>query len=227
MILLKLVHSVISFFATNLLWSEGWVLVLVSSFLSFVGFFFWRPLLYVAVIFICFCLFFFRNPERECPQALYDDRVLICPADGKVVQVKYDPQGKFDGYHQVVSIFLSPFDVHVNWLPVSGVVQKIAYHKGQFVPAFLSKSSHLNERNDVHLRTQNGKTLIVRQIAGTIARTIRWWIEPHQHIRAGQKYGMIKFGSRVDILLPHDVEISVAVGDRVYGGRTIVGRWLP
>lgn len=226
MILSNILHTTLNFFTKNLLWQEGLLLIVVSIVLSFIGFFFWRPLLYIAVIFFCFCLFFFRNPERECPQALHDKRLLVCPADGKIVQVKYDPQGRFDGYHQIVSIFLSPLDVHVNWLPTSGVVEQIHYHKGQFVPAFLPKSSHLNERNDVHIRTHNGKTFIVRQIAGTIARTIRWWIEPHSEVVGGQKYGMIKFGSRVDLLLPQDVEILVSVGDRVYGGQSIVGRWL-
>ena len=222
----KTVHCMISFFTTNLLWSEGWHLVLIGLASALVGFFFLCPIFYIALIFFCFCLFFFRNPERECKQALHDGRILVCPADGKVVQVQYDPQAKFDGYHQKVSIFLSPLDVHVNWLPAKGVVEKIQYHKGEFLPAFLPKSSHLNERNDVHMRIRNGRTLIVRQIAGTVARTIRWWIEPGQEVQAGQKYGMIKFGSRVDLLLPRDVEIAVAVGDKVYGGHTIVGRWL-
>ncbi len=222
----KLLQSIMGFFTANLLWSEGWILVLICAALMLLGFFFFRPLFYIAFIFFCFCLFFFRNPDRECPQSMYDDRIIVCPADGKIVQVQYDPQAKFDGYHQKVSIFLSPFDVHINWLPVKGIIEKIQYHKGKFFPAFLPKSSYLNERNDVHLRTQDGRTLIVRQIAGTIARTIRWWIEPGQKVYAGQKYGMIKFGSRVDILLPSDVKITVTVGDKVYGGYTILGRWL-
>jgi len=224
MILIKLVHSIINFFTTNLLWQEGWLLVFITIAVTFLGLFVWRPLVYFGFIFFVFCLFFFRNPERE-PAQIGDD-ILICPADGKVVQVKYDPQGRFDGYHHIISIFLSPFNVHVNWVPVNGVIEKIAYHKGQFVPAFLPKSSHLNERNDVHIRTQHDKTLIVRQIAGTIARTIVWWVKPGEPLRAGQKYGMIKFGSRVDLLLPREVEILVKVGDRVYGGHTVVGRWL-
>ena len=199
----------ITFFTTNLLWSEGWFLVVVSAAVAVLGFFFFRPLFYLVLIFFCFCLWFFRNPDRVCPQALRDDRVIVCPADGTVVQIQYDPQGRFDGYQQKVSIYLSPMNVHVNWVPVSGVIEKIIYHKGEFALAFLPKSSDLNERNDVHIRMQNGRTVIVRQIAGTIARTIRCWTKPGQQVQAGQKYGMIKFGSRVDLLLPEHVEISV------------------
>lgn len=224
MIFIKLVHSIINFFTTNLLWQEGWLLVFITAIITFLGLFLWRPLISLAVIFFIFCLFFFRNPQREPAQI--GENILICPADGKIVQVQYDPQGRFEGYHHIISIFLSPFNVHVNWIPVDGIIEKIAYHKGQFVPAFLPKSSHFNERNDIHIRTQLGKTLIVRQIAGTIARTICWWVKPGEQVHSGQKYGMIKFGSRVDLLLSQNVEILVKVGDKVYGGHTVVGRWM-
>jgi phosphatidylserine decarboxylase len=188
------------------------------------GAIFFRPLFYVAVLFFFFCVFFFRNPGRD-PALPYNDTINLCPADGKVVGIHYDPQAGFEGYHQKISIFLSPLDVHVNWVPVKGVVEAVRYHKGEFVPAFLPKSSHLNERNDVCIRMHNGKTILVRQIAGTIARVICCWVQDGQQVTFGQKYGMIKFGSRVDILLPQEATIDIAIGDRVSGGHTILGRW--
>ena len=155
-----------------------------------------------------------------CLPALSDENVIICPADGRVVDVQ---QGDFNGYAQRVSIFLSPLDVHVQWAPFTGVAQDIIYKKGTFSMAFLPKSSELNERNDVVFVDEHQRLVVVRQIAGTIARRICCWISSGDSVVAGDKYGMIRFGSRVEIFLPAKVHISVQKSERVYGGQTVLG----
>lgn len=160
-----------------------------------------------------------------CPEALHDDAVLICPADGQVVDIQYDAHNGIDGYAQKVSIFLSPIDVHVQWVPIAGTIERIAHKPGTYSFAFLPKSSEFNERNDVVVRARNGQSIMVRQIAGTIARRICCWVEEGQQVAAGQKYGMIRFGSRVDLLLPENVHVAVGIGQQVLGGHTVLGRW--
>ncbi len=210
---------------SNLLWSESPWIVALLLLIGFSGWFYFKPLFYAAFILFAFCYYFFRNPERTCPEALIDANVLVCPADGRVVDVSYDPNGGFKGYHYKVSIFLSPLNVHVNWIPISGIIQKIEYVPGKFMMAFLPKSSELNEHNDVII-AHHDKTILVRQIAGTVARRIVCWAKQGQEVSAGQKYGMIKFSSRVDILLPKEVSLEVNVGQNVYGGKTVLGRLL-
>jgi len=212
-------------FKNNLLWTYGMPIVVVIAAIAIFGMLFFKPLMYVALGFFLFSLYFFRNPVRICKEAIDDLSVLICPADGKVVDIVYDKNKGLDGYAQRVSIFLSAFDVHVNWAPISGTVKEVKYKKGAFKLAFLPKSSELNERNDLLLLGQNDKTIKVRQIAGLVARRICCWVTEGEHIRGGDKYGMIRFGSRVDIFLPEDVKLNVGVGQRVYGGQTVLGRW--
>jgi len=212
-------------FKNNLLWTQGLPIVIILVALSVFSFVFFKPLIYFIVGFFIFSLFFFRNPERICKEALDDPSVLVCPSDGKVVDIVYDKHAGLDGYTQRVSIFLSAFDVHVNWVPMSGIVKQIAYKKGAFKLAFLPKSSELNERNDLLISDQNGKTIKVRQIAGLVARRICCWVNEGESVKTGQKYGMIRFGSRVDIFLPAEVTLNVGVGQRVYGGQTVLGRW--
>jgi len=215
----------LTFFKTNLLWTAGAPIAVVLVILGALAYFFFRPAFYVIIVLFIFSLWFFRNPDRVCQQGLRDASVLVCPSDGKVVDIQYDENKKFDGYEQRVSVFLSAFDVHVNWTPMAGVVKKVAYRPGEFAFAFLPKSSEKNERNDLLLESPDGKTILVRQIAGTVARKICCWVQEGQQVAFGQKYGMIRFGSRVDILLPKDVEVVVGVGQRVYGGQTVLGRW--
>lgn len=213
-----------SFITSNLIWSESLWLVIILAIVAIIGWFIARPITYVAIIAFLFCFYFFRNPERVCPLALDDDAVIVCPADGKIVDIQYDPKGGFKGYHQRISIFMSPLNVHVNRMPVSGIVEKIEYVPGQFTMAFLPKSSELNEHNDVVIKRSDGKTVLVRQIAGTIARRIVCWVTEGQKVSACQRYGMIKFSSRVDLFLPEDAKIDVKVGQKVYGGKTVIGR---
>jgi len=215
----------LNFFKNNLLWSEGLHIFIVLVVLAVVSLFFFKPLFYLVFAFFIFSLFFFRNPDRVCVESFDDMSVLVCPADGKVVDIVYDENNGLEGYAQRVSIFLSPFNVHVNWVPMSGVIQDIQYKKGQFKMAFLPKSSELNERNDLLVTDKNSRTIKVRQIAGTLARRICCWVNKGESVRLGQKYGMIRFGSRVDIFLPSDISLNVGLGQKVYGGKTVLGRW--
>lgn len=176
----------------------------------------------LTVFFTLFSIYFFRNPERRAYSK--DICSIISPADGKIVDIdlNYD---KLAGYNKKISIFLSPFDVHVNWIPISGKIEKIEYKKGDFSFAFTDKSSELNERNDIIIKDDKSRKILVRQIAGTIARRIVCWIKNGDYVNLGDKYGMIKFGSRVDILLPKDVIIKVNLSEHVIGGETVIGKW--
>lgn len=201
---------------SNLLFTEGRVILAVIIGVALLGLFLHKSLLILALAGFLFSFYFFRNPERSCPAAEADSSLLVCPADGRVVDVQ---PGK-------ISIFLSPFDVHVNRVPCAGTIEKLAYKPGKFMMAFVPKSSELNERNDVTVLTKDGKRVIVRQIAGTIARKICWWVTEGDQLEVGKTFGMIRFGSRVDILYePGAIDVAIAVGEYVYGGQTILGRW--
>lgn len=210
----------------NLLFTEGSVILVFLLVVGILGFLFFRPVFYLALGMLIFSLYFFRNPERSNKEAFADPFSIIAPSDGRVIEVQYDPDNGFEGYAYKVSIFLSVFDVHVNRMPSSGTIQKIIHKPGKFVPAYVPKSSELNERNDLLIVRDDGRTMIVRQIAGMIARRIRCWVHEGSFISVGSSYGMIMFGSRVDLLLPASVQIYSKKGQRVYGGETVIGRWL-
>jgi len=215
----------ISFLKNNLFWTEALPIFFVILGVGVVSLIFYKPFLFVVFGFFLFCLFFFRNPDRVCNEASTDSSVIISPADGKIIDIVYDEKNGIEGYAQRVSIFLSPFDVHVNWAPISGKIKEVKYKKGAFKVAYLPKSSELNERNDLLIEDEDGRTIRVRQIAGTIARRIVCWKREGELVEAGQKFGMIKFGSRVDILLPAAAKLNVGIGQKVYGGQTVLGRW--
>jgi len=211
---------------TNLIWTQGRTILIVALILTLGAWFVWKPLFIAGLLFLLWSFYFFRDPIRSCPLALSDDRVLVCPADGKVVDVQHSSENIFEGYPNKISIFLSAFDVHVNRTPMAGKVKKVAYKPGAFMLAFLPKSSELNERNDIIIENEKGDTILVRQIAGLVARRIVCWTTEGSYLKVGEKYGMIKFGSRVDIFLPACVTIEIQKGQYVYGGQTILGRWL-
>lgn len=217
--------SMISFITSNLLWTEGWPIVLVLALIAGFGLWRFRWLVLVALFALMASLYFFRNPDRVCLEALHDNTVIISPADGTVVAIDDVRNGTLPGYVQRLSIFLSPLDVHVNWTPIAGTIESIVYTPGSFMPAFLPKSSELNEHNDVHIVKDSEHHLIVRQIAGTVARRIACWVKDGEVVQANQKYGMIRFGSRVDVYLPDNADFVVALGERVYGGQTVIGHW--
>lgn len=200
----------------------GWPFVLGFAVLGVVpGLFFgWAWAIPGGVLAIV-CLLFFRDPERLSPEL--SDTVLS-PADGRVM-IAGPPIGTNvpQGAGQQISIFLSPFDVHVNRIPISGTVTHVEYHAGRFLPAYKRESGDLNEYTEIWL--QHGSTLlVVRQIVGVLARRIVCRTRVGAKVRAGERYGVMKFGSRMDVFLPAAATLSVSVGDRVRSGITPIAR---
>ena len=208
---------------SNLIWTEGRTLLLFIGFAAILASIMYRPLVWVLSIFFLFSFWFFRNPERVCPELRYDKNVIVSPADGKIVDIAFGDFGH--GCTQKVSIFLSVLDAHVTWMPTYGTVQDVNYSAGTFAFAFLPKSSELNERNDMVIRHTDGRYIIIRQIAGTIARRICCWVTSGDIVTAGQRCGMIRFGSRVELFLPRDATLNVGLGQHVLGGQTVLGYW--
>ena len=166
---------------------------------------------------------FFRSPKRE---GYLHDHAIIAPADGKVVVVEETVENEVLKEKCIqVSIFMSVFNVHINWFPVSGLVEYFQHHTGRFMSAYLPKASTENERTTVALIHESGKTIVVRQIAGALARRIVCYAHEESKAQQGQQMGFIKFGSRVDLFLPLDTRIDVKVGQSVRGKQTIIG-WL-
>jgi phosphatidylserine decarboxylase len=170
--------------------------------------------------FICF---FFRDPDRLVPVG---DGVVVSPADGKVIKVEPVEQTPYYGSACTrISIFMSVFNVHVNRSPHEGTIRAVDYHPGKFFSANLDKASTDNEHNALMLESQSGKRIGCVQIAGLVARRIICAVQPGDVLRRGQRFGLICFGSRLDIYLPAETKIKVAVGDRVQAGSTILGQW--
>jgi len=168
-----------------------------------------------------FIVSFFRNPERHFQD---EDKLVICPADGKIIKIEdVNVQGVINGCFKKISIFMNVFNVHVNRVPYDSVVEKIAYHPGKFLSANLDKASMENERNQIMLQTPDGRYIWVVQIAGLIARRIVCWTKEGEHLRKGERFGLIRFGSRVEVFLPVDSKITVKLGDKVTAGQTPLG----
>lgn len=169
-------------------------------------------------------LWFFRVPRRSFVQ---DAAAIVSPCDGKVVAIEEVlEQEHFKAPRRQVSIFMSPVNVHVNWYPVPGQVTCVRYHPGKYLVAWHPKSSEENERSTVVIKGRGGEVL-VRQIAGALARRIVTYSKEGASVEQGQELGFIKFGSRVDLFLPMDARIEVVLGQRVTGGITIIGRTSP
>ena len=163
-----------------------------------------------------FVLNFFRNPARS---ALAGEGTIVSPADGKIVKIQKDPvTGRWK-----VAIFMNVFDVHVNRIPVTSVVRNITYIPGKFLNADLDKASEYNERNTLVLQTEDGQEVSMTQVAGLIARRIVCYAEISDRLPAGTTFGLIRFGSRVDLDLPEKTILSVGMGERVKGGESILG----
>jgi phosphatidylserine decarboxylase len=170
--------------------------------------------------FICF---FFRDPDRLVPTG---EGLIVSPADGKVIKVEPVQQtAYFEGACKRVSVFMSVFNVHVNRAPHEGTIRQVDYYPGKFFSANLDKASKENEHNALLLESPAGKPVAFVQIAGLVARRIICAVQPGDAIKRGQRFGMICFGSRLDIYLPPDTEIRVTVGDKVQAGSSIIARW--
>jgi len=172
--------------------------------------------------FLLFIISFFRLPKRV---HTIQENAIIAPADGKVVVIEeVQADEYFTDRRMQVSIFMSPANVHVNRNPVSGEVAYSQYHKGKYLVAWHPKSSTENERHSVVYRS-NGKEILVKQIAGAVAKRIINYLQPGQKVEQGAEMGFIKFGSRVDLLLPLDAKIQVKIGDKPQGGVTVIATW--
>ena len=201
--------------------SEGWPfiipLAIVTTLLFALG---WRNTAYISLVLAIFVLFFFRDPERLLPKG---KDLVVSPADGRVIVIKdvYEPDYLKQDVKQV-SIFLSVFNVHVNRAPVGGTVETVKYNPGKFHVASVDKASLDNEQTSMVI--VNGKhKILVKQIAGLIARRIVCYAKPGDALMPGERYGLIRFGSRVDLFLPKNTELRVKVGDRIKGARDIIG----
>lgn len=181
----------------------------------------WSFLTMIALIATALTLNFFRDPERVTPQA---PGLVIAPADGKVVFVGLAADPATGQMRQKVSIFMNVFNVHVNRAPVAGKVERIAYFPGKFLNASLDKASEENERNQVQIIDPEGRAWTVVQIAGLIARRIVCWAEEGDEVDRGQRIGLIKFGSRVDLYLPDAYELCVRLHQRTCAGSTIMAK---
>jgi phosphatidylserine decarboxylase len=166
-----------------------------------------------------FFLYFFRDPERQTPGSAND---VVSPADGRVVVAgEAIAEAAPPGSWRQISIFLSPMDVHVNRAPVSGRVSKVEYRPGKFLPAYRREAASDNERNEVWI-DHDGQTVVCRQVVGILARRIVCRVGAGAELRAGQRFGVMKFGSRIDLYLPPDSTLRVSVGDRVQSGVTVL-----
>ena len=192
---------------------------LIILFLLVVFFYFiYKPLFILSLILLIFTFYFFRDPERVVP---IGDDILVSPADGLITNITETKEGKKT--YIKVSIFLSIFNVHIQRLPISGEVTKVDYIEGKFINATLDKASDENERLKITIK--NGNNLIyVTQIAGLIARRIVNYVKPNENINQGERYGIIKFGSRVDIEFPNSFKLLVNEGQQCIGGETIIAQ---
>lgn len=180
-----------------------------------------RATIIASTIFYLLILQFFRNPRVLIEGS---DEQVLAPADGKVVVIEeVEEHEYFQGAKRLqISIFMSPLNVHINRNPVSGVIKYFKYHAGQYLVAWHPKSSTDNERTTVVVELQSGLEVMVRQIAGAMARRIKWYVDEGDMIKQGEEFGFIKFGSRVDVFLPIGSRVKVAIGDKTKAGRTII-----
>lgn len=180
-------------------------------------------LLFIAAgLLLAFILYFFRDPDRDTPT---DPNLIIAPADGKILSIKeIDEELYIKGPATQISIFLSPLDVHVNRVPASGKIEYLQYNPGVFLMAWDERASNLNERADFGVIHPSGLKIFFRQITGFMARRIVYHIKRGDDLKAGERFGMMKFGSRMDVVIPREVKLEAKEGDRTRGGETILAR---
>ena len=201
----------------------GWPFIFLFTAITVVVAFLWKPLGWVGLILTIWCIYFFRDPRRVTPTK---DHLVVSPADGSVLKiVKTVPPKEIElGNNPLncISIFMNVFDVHVNRIPVSGKITRVAYNPGKFVNASLDKASEHNERQCIRITTNEGLEIGVIQIAGLIARRIKCDVSINETVNTGERYGLIRFGSRVDVYLPSETNVLVAVGQIMVAGETVI-----
>ncbi len=201
---------------------EGYPFVFIAAFTALIAallnwvvlsLFFWCVSIFV--------LYFFRDPERVIPT---DPRAVVAPADGKIILIEKLADERFLHNKTLkISIFMSVFDVHVNRIPYDGVVREIKYQAGQFFAANQDRASFENENNALMLDVEDDKCMAIVQVAGILARRIVCWVEKGDRVSKGQRFGMIRFGSRLDVYLPLSTQVEVSVGQRTVAGQSILG----
>ena len=196
--------------------------LLIGYTFSFQSPFFWSVVVLLGAAYLIVINFF------RCPIRIFDgdtEGLVLAPADGKIVVVEeVDENEYFHDRRLMISIFMSLFNVHANWIPVDGTIKMVRHHNGRFSAAWLPKASLDNERSTIVIEAEDGTEILVRQVAGAMARRIVTYVEQGEEVDINDFIGFIKFGSRVDIFLPLDTEIKVKLGDRTWGGETLVAR---
>ncbi len=212
---------------------EGYKVILVTLFIlmALVLLVMWlipnpyvRYLLYAGfIIHLLWTMRFFRYPEREVNEG---DAYILSSADGKIVALEETYEGEyFKEKRLLISVFMSPYDVHINWYPFSGVVKYVQYHPGLYLVAYHPKSSEENERNSIVLEKEEGKDVLIRQVAGIMARKIVNYAEVNAEAHQGAEFGIIRFGSRVDFYLPLNVDVKVKMHEKVRARRTVIAEF--
>jgi phosphatidylserine decarboxylase len=182
-----------------------------------------NTVLVISLILFLLILQFFRSPIRNFE---INDNQIIAPADGKVVVIEEVLETEyFNEKRRQISIFMSPFNVHINRNPISGMVTYFKYHSGKYLVAWHPKSSTENERTTIVIRSKNDHEILLRQIAGALAKRIVWYLEAGKEIEQGEELGFIKFGSRVDVFVPLDAKVMVQLGQKSVGGKTVLAEF--
>ena len=204
---------------------EGYLFIVIFAVIAIVFFAVAQWLGFIGIILVGWCIYFFRDPDRVTP---IEDGLIISPADG-VIQMVGDaaPPPELDMGEvpmRRVSIFMNVFDCHVNRIPINGEIIKNSYRPGKFLNASLDKASEDNERRSLVIRTEKGVKVVFVQIAGLVARRIVCWVDEGQFLRAGERYGMIRFGSRIDVYLPKGTRLTAIPGQRAVAGETPIAQ---
>lgn len=204
---------------------EGYIFIAIFAVITLLLFQVSNFMGVICLVLTVWCVCFFRDPDRVTPPG---DKLIVSPADGQVVGISEAPApielDMGDKEFTKVSIFLSVFDVHVNRIPIAGKITQLHYHPGKFFNASLDKASEFNERQTVLVETDKGVKIPVVQIAGLVARRIVCSLDENQEVKAGERFGIIRFGSRVDVYLPKGTKVDVLKGQRTIGGETIIAK---
>ena len=202
---------------------EGWKFAFIFFVISLLTYLVYAPISIIGFLLTLFTLWFFRDPSRNTP---VDSNLIISSADGKVclIDEAYPPTEVSMKQEKMkrVCVFMNVFNVHVNRSPVAGVIKDIVYKEGQFLNASLDKASEKNERSSLIINSEHGADIVVVQIAGLIARRILGFVSKNQNLNQGERFGLIRFGSRVDIYMPLDSTVKCSVGDKVVAGESVL-----